>query len=123
MTGHASRLCTTRPAMTPLTGAAFAMTTSALRTTLAITGFLLVVGFLLTTEHRAHVFGFLPFLLLLACPLLHVFLHRGHGGHGSDHSHDGARGDRPPAAPDEQPVADARRGRGSPHRSSPPEAA
>ena len=109
--------------MIPFTGAALAMTTTARRTALATTGFLLVIGFLLTTEHRAHVFGFLPFLLLLACPLLHVFLHRGHGGHGSDHSHDGARSDRTPAAPDEQPVADARRGRGSPHRSSPPEAA
>ena len=40
--------------MIPLTGAALAMTISALRTTLAVTGFLLVVGFLLTTEHRAH---------------------------------------------------------------------
>lgn len=108
--------------MMPLTGAALAMTTSALRTTLAVTGFLLVVGVLLTTEHRAHVFGFLPFLLLLACPLLHVFLHRGHGGHGNDHGHDGGRGDRTPAAPDEQPVADARRGRGSPHHARPPRA-
>ena len=23
----------------------------------------------------------LPFLLILACPLMHVFMHRGHGGH------------------------------------------
>ena len=33
------------------------------------------------TEHTAHVFGVLPYLLLLACPLMH-FLHRGHKGHG-----------------------------------------
>jgi hypothetical protein len=26
----------------------------------------------------------LPFLLILACPLLHMFMHGGHGGHG-DH--------------------------------------
>lgn len=34
--------------------------------------------------HGAHLFGGLPFLLILACPLLHVFMHRGHGGHGGD---------------------------------------
>lgn len=113
--------------MVPLTGAALAMITTARRTALAATGFLLVIGFFLTTEHRAHVFGFLPFLLLLACPLLHLFLHRGHGGRGSDHGsdqgHDGGRGDRIPAAPDSRSVAEAQRGRSSPHHSSPPEAA
>ena len=44
-------------------------------------GFLLVAGFFLITEHRAHLFGILPFLLLAACPLMHFFHHR-HGGHG-----------------------------------------
>jgi hypothetical protein len=58
------------------------MTTSAHRTALAVAGFLVVAGFFLTTEHRAHLFGFLPFLLLLACPLLHLFAHGGHGSHG-----------------------------------------
>ena len=38
----------------------------------------LVGGFFLYTEHRAHLFGVLPFLLLLACPLMHVFMHHGH---------------------------------------------
>lgn len=41
-------------------------------------------GFFLYTEHRAHLFGALPFLLILACPLLHIFMHGGHGGHGGD---------------------------------------
>ncbi len=42
-------------------------------------------GFLLFTEHRVHVLGFLPYALLLACPLMHLFMHRGHhhGGHQS----------------------------------------
>jgi len=44
-------------------------------------GFALVAAFFLITEHRAHVFGVLPYLLLAACPLLHFFGH-GHGGHG-----------------------------------------
>ena len=45
-------------------------------------GFLLIAGFFLVTEHRAHVYPYLPFLLLLACPLLHLF--HGHGGHGKE---------------------------------------
>jgi hypothetical protein len=36
-------------------------------------------------EHRAHLLGALPWLLLLACPLMHRFMHGGHhsatGGH------------------------------------------
>ncbi|OIQ98652.1 hypothetical protein GALL_193100 [mine drainage metagenome] len=46
--------------------------------------FLAIAAFYLFTEHRAHLLGALPFLLLLACPLMHVFMHHGHGGaHGS----------------------------------------
>ena len=55
--------------------------TSRARPMLATIGFLIVAAFFLTTEHRAHLFGALPFLLLLACPLLHMFGHGGHGGH------------------------------------------
>ncbi|MCY1563254.1 hypothetical protein D9M68_1007690 [compost metagenome] len=40
-----------------------------------------VAGYFLLTEHLVHVVGALPYLLLLACPLMHVFMHRGHGGH------------------------------------------
>ena len=43
-------------------------------------GFLTIGGFLLFTEHRAHALGLLPYLLLLACPLMHLFMHHGHGG-------------------------------------------
>lgn len=43
-----------------------------------------VAGYFLLTEHRAHFFGALPFLLLLACPLMHVFMHHGHDGHHHD---------------------------------------
>ncbi|WP_092699029.1 MULTISPECIES: DUF2933 domain-containing protein [Acidovorax] len=41
-----------------------------------------VAAYFLWTEHLAHVVGALPFLLLLACPLMHVFMHGGHGDHG-----------------------------------------
>lgn len=40
------------------------------------------VVYLLWTEHRVHFIQFLPFLILLACPLMHLFMHRGHGRHG-----------------------------------------
>jgi hypothetical protein len=43
------------------------------------------VSYFLLIEHREHVFSFLPFLILLLCPLMHVFMHHGHGhGHSSD---------------------------------------
>lgn len=44
--------------------------------------FLAIGGFFLITEHAAHLFGILPYLLVLLCPLLHL-LHGGHGGHGN----------------------------------------
>lgn len=46
-----------------------------------------VGGFYLVAEHSAHLLGALPYLILLACPLMHVFMHRGHGHHGHQHGH------------------------------------
>ena len=54
------------------------------RANVALLGFLAIGGFYLIAEHRAHLWLMLPWvpwLLLLACPLLHVFMHGGHGGH------------------------------------------
>lgn len=66
-----------------------------------------VAGYFLLTEHLAHVVGALPFLLLLACPLMHVFMHGGHGKHGGGHGgHDGHahhQGDRESQAGEEKP--------------------
>jgi hypothetical protein len=50
--------------------------------TLAILAFAAALVFLFFGEHRVHMLGWLPFLLLLACPLLHMTMHSGHGGHG-----------------------------------------
>lgn len=55
-------------------------------------GFVLIAAYFLVTEHRAHLFGWLPFLLLAACPLLHLFHHREHGGGGDDESRGGKGG-------------------------------
>lgn len=43
-----------------------------------------VAGYFLLTEHLAHVIQALPYLLLLACPLTHRFMHGKHGRHGHD---------------------------------------
>ena len=42
-------------------------------------GFVAVAAVFLLAEHRAHLYEYLPLLLLLACPLMHLF--HGHGGH------------------------------------------
>ena len=44
--------------------------------------FAIIGAFFVLAEHRAHVLPFLPWLILLACPLMHMFMHGGHGGHG-----------------------------------------
>lgn len=49
------------------------------RSGIALCGFLAIAALLLIVEHRAHALQWLPFALLLACPLLHLF--HGHGGH------------------------------------------
>lgn len=41
-----------------------------------------ILGFLIYEGHGAHLLGYAPFLLILACPLMHIFMHGGHGGHG-----------------------------------------
>lgn len=56
-------------------------------------GFLIIAGVLLFTEHRAHVLGLLIWLPLLACPLMHFFMHGGHG-----HHHGGGRPNDPRSA-------------------------
>ena len=53
--------------------------------------FLGIAGFFLITEHWAHLLGVLPYVLLLLCPLLHLFLHRRHG-----RGHNGSQ-EQPPA--------------------------
>lgn len=54
---------------------------------IALIIFLLIGAYFLVTEHRAHLTGWVsywwPYVLLLACPLIHLFMHGGHGGHGS----------------------------------------
>ena len=70
------------------------------RAFLVFLGFGAIALFLLWEEHSAHILGALPYIFLLACPLMHIFMHGGHGGHGG-HSN-GSRGpnDRNPSERD-----------------------
>jgi DUF2933 family protein len=43
------------------------------------------VGLYLLITHTGHVLGAVPYLLLLACPLMHIFGHGGHK-HGGPHT-------------------------------------
>jgi len=63
------------------------------RANMALAGFMAIAAFFLVMEHKAHLLGLytehevhilgaLPYLLLLLCPLMHLFMHGGgHGGH------------------------------------------
>jgi hypothetical protein len=52
-------------------------------------GAISIIIYYLWTEHRAHVIQFLPFLFILACPLMHFFMHgkHHHKEHTSESSH------------------------------------
>ena len=43
-------------------------------------------GIYLLVTHTGHILAALPYLVLVACPLMHIFGHRGHGGHRGDKS-------------------------------------
>ncbi|HKQ29805.1 MAG TPA: DUF2933 domain-containing protein [Burkholderiales bacterium] len=51
---------------------------------LALISLVVVVAFYLINEHWAHVLGVWPYLVLVLCPLLHLF---GHGGPGKGGEH------------------------------------
>lgn len=57
---------------------------------------LAALGVFLLWTHTGHVLSALPYVLLLACPLLHLFGH----GHGRRHAH---VSDRAQAAPEKTP--------------------
>lgn len=63
----------------------------------ALSVFVLVAAYFLGTEHRAHVIQYLPWGLLALCPLMHLFMHRGHASHGVAGSDPGAERRRPGA--------------------------
>lgn len=43
-----------------------------------------ILGFLIYQGHGAHLLGYAPYLLILSCPLMHIFMHGGHHEHHHD---------------------------------------
>ncbi|MBL6748915.1 MAG: DUF2933 domain-containing protein [Nevskia sp.] len=60
-----------------------------------IVGLVLVAAYFVIGEHWVHVAPFLPFLIFLSCPLMHLFMHHGHGHH---HDSSGDSQNAPPPA-------------------------
>ncbi|MEQ8504385.1 MAG: DUF2933 domain-containing protein [Rhodospirillales bacterium] len=77
------------------------------RSGLVLIGFLGVAGYFLWTEHQAHLtsaLSYLPWLLFLLCPLMHLFMHHGHGSDGGHGSHEGHSDLQPGGAGETKPA-------------------
>ena len=69
------------------------------RANTALIVFTIIAAAFLVSEHRAHIVGWLPYwpyLFLLACPLMHLFMHggHGHGPHGGGDKPDASTGEK-----------------------------
>ena len=56
-------------------------------------GVVSAAAFWVIENHWQHAMGLLPYALFLACPLMHLFMHHGHGGHhqAGEESQNGSR--------------------------------
>ena len=61
------------------------------RIRMVLLAFVVIGAFFLIAEHRAHVVPWVPWLLLAACPLMHIFMHHGHRSDDTDSRSPGAR--------------------------------
>lgn len=51
---------------------------------LAALGLVGAPTYLLLIEHKQHIWPYLPYLILLVCPVMHFLMHRGHSAHNHD---------------------------------------
>lgn len=68
------------------------------RGAVVLTGTVLVGGYLVIW-HGQHLAAALPFVVLAACPLMHLFGHRHHHGHHQDQDHSPNPGDHSKSNP------------------------
>ena len=62
----------------------------------AVLGVAVLLGGYLVIWHGAHLASVLPFLVLAACPLMHIFMH---GDHGHQHGQDASKDVPPTTSP------------------------
>ena len=67
----------------------------------SVVGIGAVIGVLLVAEHWPHLLSYVPWLLLAACPLMHILVH--HGKHGAHERHSPAQGNLPNGEPHRPP--------------------
>lgn len=48
--------------------------------------FIAAAGIYVVFKYFGSIGSYLPFIIIALCPLMHIFMHRGHGGHKSQHS-------------------------------------
>lgn len=65
------------------------------RTRLFLAGVTLAGLAVVAYQHSIHLIGALPYVLLLACPLVHLFMPHGHGSGSHQHDHT----NKPPRLP------------------------
>lgn len=66
------------------------------RVTWVALGLAAVAAYFVIAGHAGYLVAILPWLLLAACPLMHVFMHRGHhGSHGHSAGAQGVSRDEP----------------------------
>lgn len=68
---------------------------------LAVLGIAVLLGGYLTLWHGQHLAALAPILVLLACPLMHIFMHGSHAG-SHTHSHHSAPDVNPANSPEEK---------------------
>ena len=54
-------------------------------------GISLTGGYLLWQRYQEQLYSYLPYLILFLCPLMHIFMHKGHGKHSNHADNDKGR--------------------------------
>jgi hypothetical protein len=52
-----------------------------------VIGLTLTGGYFLWDTYQEQLLNYWPYLIILLCPVMHIFMHRGHGGHGDHKDH------------------------------------
>ena len=58
-------------------------------TRLVLIGLLIIAGLYLLIDHGQHIAPYFPFVFLLGCLVMHLFMHGGRGGHRDGGSSEG----------------------------------